>query len=614
MRYATRAGYFGPVSILSIAVTLTCVSPSVVSAATPTLNCDDSIKTAFKPDADTTVLLVKKVKTGEPYPSPSKEQQIFPNRPARFAADLCWVKLLVGPGVSGPADAPSTSRGIGIEVWLPEKNAWNHRVHALGGGGWANGTQETNPDKMSGGNGNLPAPRVAAEEGAVTSTTDSGQQSSGSSFAMNPNGSINAAGWRDWSYRSLYEQAVKTKALATAYYGSAPKYSYFEGGSGGGRQALHVAQNLPEQYDGILSIRAAVSVGGGIAQVYPALVVLRDLDGKDPLREQLEAVSAKAVAACDMVGGEHLGFILDIRQCRYDPTKDETVLCKSDGGTNSTPTCLTSKQALAMNKVWYGLTVDGSVPDPAVDNGWDAPAAGVRIWYGYPRGGYIRSLEKNLTWPELIKGSGGDLIALAFGDPKLGTSDFKNATGNGQDGWKHLTYAELAGAYEAFRAMQAEINSDPGNNSDLTRLKLSGARLLQVTGVDDPNAWVQGHTAYYDRVMAKMGGPASVQAYYKMYVLPGLSHGYFSGSANADANPPVPENGRLYQALVDWVEKGVSSDSMVITSPAPGSESSVYKIFPRPNGPPMSLPACAYPTVATYVSGDVLKAQSYKCR
>ena len=39
-------------------------------------------------------------------------------------------------GNPGPAGAPSTSAGIGIEVWLPAKAAWNNRIHALGGGGW----------------------------------------------------------------------------------------------------------------------------------------------------------------------------------------------------------------------------------------------------------------------------------------------------------------------------------------------------------------------------------------------------------------------------------------------------------------------------------------------
>jgi hypothetical protein len=94
------------------------------------LACDDTLKEAFKPDADTTVLAVKAFKkddplllSGEPGPQTGKALN-----------DLCLVKLLVGPGNPGPADAPSTSAGIGIEVWLPAPANWNKRLHALGGG------------------------------------------------------------------------------------------------------------------------------------------------------------------------------------------------------------------------------------------------------------------------------------------------------------------------------------------------------------------------------------------------------------------------------------------------------------------------------------------------
>src|SRR5262249_16845276 len=156
------------------------------------------------------------------------------------------------------------------------------------------------------------------------------------------------------------------------------------------------------------------------------------------------------------------------------------------------------------NKVWYGLTLDGSVPDPAVDNGWDAPLTGVRKWYGYPRGGSIRSLLDAGTWLG-GPGVGRDVIALALRDPKLGTPGFRNATGNGEDGWKNMAYAQLAGAYDAFMVLQGEygINS---NNPDLSRLKLSGTKLMHVASLHDSSVWVQGHTDYYDEVVARMDG------------------------------------------------------------------------------------------------------------
>jgi feruloyl esterase len=81
-------------------------------------------------------------------------------------------------------------------------------------------------------------------------------------------------------------------------------------------------------------------------------------------------VNAQAVATCDK---EHLGFLLDPFRCDYDPAKDAGALCAGtsvDGviGSNAdTASCLTAK-ALAIDKIWYGATSDGSYePNPSSD-------------------------------------------------------------------------------------------------------------------------------------------------------------------------------------------------------------------------------------------------------
>src|SRR2546425_10090296 len=104
------------------------------------LTCDDTLKNDFRPDSLTTVLLVKAFNKGDalaltPPPAPPAPQ------PPVAANDVCVVKLLVRPGNPGPAGAPSTSPGIGIEVWLPTRENWNRRIHVAGGGGWAGGNQ-----------------------------------------------------------------------------------------------------------------------------------------------------------------------------------------------------------------------------------------------------------------------------------------------------------------------------------------------------------------------------------------------------------------------------------------------------------------------------------------
>src|SRR5438128_974228 len=113
------------------------------------LACDDTMKDEFKPDSLTTVLLVKAFHKGD-----ALALSGTPATPAPPVAanDVCVVKLLVGPGNPGPAGLPSTSAGIGIEVWLPSPANWNKRIHVIGGGGWAGGVQ-TNTAVLAGAGG-----------------------------------------------------------------------------------------------------------------------------------------------------------------------------------------------------------------------------------------------------------------------------------------------------------------------------------------------------------------------------------------------------------------------------------------------------------------------------
>jgi feruloyl esterase len=91
---------------------------------------------AFGRDDLVTVLLIREFKKGDALilsGTPTANTPTAQN-------DICLVKLVVGPGNAGPAGAPSTSPGIGIEAWLPTPENWNKRVHNLGGGGWQGGS------------------------------------------------------------------------------------------------------------------------------------------------------------------------------------------------------------------------------------------------------------------------------------------------------------------------------------------------------------------------------------------------------------------------------------------------------------------------------------------
>src|SRR3954453_7984200 len=194
------------------------------------LSCDDGIKTAFQPDADTSVIAVRLVKKGEELKASDASQ------PITAAVDLCLVKLLVGPGVTAETDksARSYSEGIGIEVWLPAQANWNERIRNYGGGGWVGGGHRL-ADKIG---SKVPA-IVNANIGYASGTTDAGQPwYQDGSFTFLSSGKLNTEPLRDFSVRAMVEQAIKTKALVFLYYGKSPKYTYYDGHSQGGRQGM----------------------------------------------------------------------------------------------------------------------------------------------------------------------------------------------------------------------------------------------------------------------------------------------------------------------------------------------------------------------------------------
>lgn len=570
------------------------------------LTCDDSMRTAFQPDANTTVVAVKAFRKGDALLLSGTATAQTPTA----ANDLCMVKLNVGPGNSGPAGAPSTSPGIGIEIWLPAKANWNNRVHALGGGGWQGGVAGSATAIASNPFGD--AAGVAANEGAVSSLTDTGHSVGDGSFAMNPDGTINKTLWADFASRAIHEQAVKTKALATAYFGTPPKYMYWEGGSTGGRQGLNLAQNNPSDFDGIIANFPAINWSRFItAELYPQIVYQRDLGGNGLTTAQQDLVSNAAIAACDVVGGQHLGYILDPSSCNYDPTTDASVLCTADGGANASAACVSRAQATVINKIWYGMTADGSVPSPATDNGWAAaststlPGTGTQRWFGLTRGTslYAASFSpfglNGLASPNGPFPIASDQVALELQNPAIAEPSFKNATGNGQSLWKSLSYAQLANAFDRGVALQADFGHINTDNPDLTAFRNRGGKMLTWHGLADELIMPQGTINYYNRVASQMGGLASVQSFYRLYMVPGLGHGTPNGTSNPAAAPPNFTPTQMYGLLTDWVEKGVAPDTAVLQS----TSGSVTK----------SRPICVYPKKATYTSGDPNTAASYTC-
>lgn len=588
------------------------------SYAGPPGVCDERLATAFAAQRDARVLLVKAFKAGEPV--------ALANTPATPAppvapADLCLVKLLVGPGHPGTAGAPSTSAGIGIEVWLPAPARWNGRIRDIGSGGWAGG-DHADPTRI----GSRPVILAGVAKGYAGSASDHGHSNrnaggSSGSFAMKEDGRINEVLWHDFAERSLEQMALATRAAARAYYGKRHSHAYWDGYSTGGRQGYKLAQKYPQLYDGILAGAPAFNWTRFItSELYPQVLMQREL-GAPMATAKLNFASTRAVAACDPHG---LGFIVDPLACRYDPTRDAQALCAgatvptgptgptSAGvtGASSHASCLSPAEARVLNRTWYGMTGDGSAPDPRDDNAaGPMPGSPQHRWFGLARGTSL-GLLAGANGPFTIS---SDVVALSLQNPAIAHTNFVNATGNGQAQWKGLSYAQLDQAYERGLALQPQFSFINTDDPDLGAFARAGGKVLSYHGLADDLIAPQGSLHYHARVVDRMDGLAAAQRFNRLFLIPGMAHdgsfsrtGTFDPATGAITRPdrvPQPQavagRDELFVALVNWVERGEAPERVEVSS-ANGS---------------VSMPLCLHPLKPLHDGrGDVRQAASWRCQ
>jgi feruloyl esterase len=585
-------------ALLATAGTLLLAGCSSLGAAAPArpLACDDGLKAAFHPDAQTTVVAVRAVREGEMLTAVDSPQ------PVRAARDMCMVKLLVGPGVTAEKDrnAKSWSEGIGMEIWLPAPAGWNERIRNYGGGGWVGGGHRY-PGQIG---SKVPA-IVYANMGYATGTHDAGQPFyQDPSFLFLSDGRVNTEAMRDMVTRAMYEQAVKTEALVRLYYGRAPRFRYYDGHSQGGRQGLKVMQEWPELYDGYVIEQPALGAPKfSLTSLYPQLVMKTELgfDATDKDRaaafaKKFDGATARAVKACDR---EQLGFLLDPAACRYEPTADAGALCAGVQGTGVTGTgagtCLSLKEAQAVARIWEGPVI-----------------AGKRLWWSLTRGSSFGG--------QITKAGGTDTLALAMKDARYAADastisglPLVNASAPPANRWRELTYASYAQVFD-------RIPGDPilrdymTDQADLRKLRDLGRKVVMWNGLAEDVIPSGGAVDYYERVSAGMGGVAETRKFLRMYMMPGMAHSSqgrawtIGGNNNAVPMPMLPGNANqtpspaqdtMFGALADWVENGRAPGDIVLTS--------------RDGG--VSYPVCVYPQKAQWDgAGSPRQAASYRCR
>jgi len=226
-----------------------------------------------------------------------------------------------GPGGAVPPDAaklpafcrvaatltPTRDSDIKIEVWMPGQG-WNGKFLGVGNGGWA-------------GNISYPAMAEALGRGYAVASTDTGHSGNGgdASFALgHPEKLI------DFGYRAVHEMTAAAKRFVSAFYDTAPRFSYWNGCSTGGKQGLTEAQRFPADYDGVIAGAPAnnwTRLMTGL--LWAGRATLSDPANRIPA-ERFAILNRAALNACDARDGVADGVIENPRSCRFDP---QVVMC-----------------------------------------------------------------------------------------------------------------------------------------------------------------------------------------------------------------------------------------------------------------------------------------------
>jgi feruloyl esterase len=320
---------------------------------------------------------------------------------------------------------------------------------------------------------------------------------------------------------------VKAKAVIQAFYASAPKLSYWNGCSTGGRQGLKEAQKFPDDYDGII---AGAPANRTAISLWIADAVLKDPASYIP-PSKYPVIHQAALAACDARDGLKDGLIDDPRTCDFDP---KVLLCKAGDG----PSCLTAPQVTAAKKIY----------SPAIN-----PRTGQQLFSSLVPG-------TELGWG--VQALGPDPSANIYDQYRYVV--FKDAN------WDWKTFNFDADVARGDRPENLIMNAtDP----DMKPFFAHGGKLLLYHGWSDPNVPTLNTIKYYQSVVDVMGGASKASNSVRLFLEPGMGH------CGGGDGPNVFDK---VAGLEQWVEHGTAPDKMIASHATDGKVDRTRPLCPYP--------------------------------
>lgn len=474
---------------------------------------------------------------------------------------------------------------------LPDKDKWNKRFY-FGNQGGSGGSVPTAGQHPSG------DPLTA---GFAWAATDKGHSNVGD-VGVSGDWEKDPAKKLDNHHRGAHVVTVAAQQMTKAYYGVTKMFRYAGGCSGGGGMGYFSVQFHPEDYDGVML--------GGMGLGRPADPARRgqfehasilNEEVREPgswiSRPKVQFVAKKVRESCDMADGAADGMISDSRLCKFD---FNSLLCSGAEG----PECLTRPQVTTFEN----LLKKTNLPISTIDN-WYFNSAPPEEWndkIGFKAFGYTLVKGWVNTW---LKQPDRDLRKQPLTRDEMWTIMLRGAD-------------------------PKDPNEDPyGKIGAWQKFERAGGKLIYFTGEGDGGVPSAPNEQYF-RDTWKFMGRARTDAFAKLYVVPGWDH---CGSRAVVG--PADADDRLFEALIDWVEKGQEPKAVVAGRGADHARFSFWSASDRlaaprggPSGPgqPFSRVAalatpgrdfllCPFPQVALFdqrkagVAGAVFDARNWSC-
>ncbi len=390
--------------------------------------------------------------------------------------------------VLSPVDGSNTQ----VEVWMPVEG-WNNKLVAVGNGGLAGSISHS-------------ALAGAVDEGFAAVSTNTGHEGQDPAFLTN------RVLLADFAYRAIHEMTVSAKAIVANYYSVNPRFTYFNGCSTGGRQALTAAQRYPDDFDGIVAGAPANStVRMTMQQLWNSRVV-NEKPGLDLSSEDFIKLNEYVLSSCDGLDGLEDGII------------DNPAMCMAD-------------------------------PANVAGLGQDEIEAVELIYQGA-----VNPVSEELIYPGFAKGSELGWTAMVRSEPFSYSNDMQTFVVNQEPHWDFMAMdysRDLSVLDNRVNALGMQAI-----NPDISEFINNGGKLLLYHGWNDPLISPFNTINYYNEVLSTIGSAA--QEAVSLFMMPGVNH--CAGGDGFDTWSKL-------QAIDEWRESGQSPERINASHIEDGVES-----------------------------------------